>query len=162
MQVGMKGVEEERVSMGFDQHMGKLYPFTLQQKLDAITEPCAYYTPESGAKSPWGRPIIPFEMISVLCWHSSPRARFPVRQPSSGLFVNQEIRLLDGPVLVDEEYVLQREIVALSESRRVESWWVRTDIVEAKRDRKVATMLLNSAVFKASFPDYERELADQR
>jgi hypothetical protein len=157
LKVGMKGAEIERVEMGFDQHMGKLYPFTLNEKLGKITEPCAYYTAEGGAASPWGRPIVPFEMISVLTQYTSPQARFPARGAVLGLFANQEIRLLDGPLFVDEPYLLEREVVALSESRRVESSWVRTSVREANSERLVATTLLNSAVFKASYPNYEEE-----
>lgn len=159
MTVGTKGAEIERVEMTFDQHLGSLYPFTLEQKLAVITEPCKYYTAEGGAASPWGRPIIPFEMISVLTQYSSGKARFRVRQPVVGLFVNQEIRLLDGPLFVGEQYLLEREVVALSESRRVESSWVRTSVREATSGRLVATTLLNSAVFKESYPNYEKERA---
>ena len=159
MKVGMKGAEVERVEMGFDQHMGKLYPFSLADKLAVITEPCAYYTEKGGAESPWGRPIIPLEMISVLTQYTSGLARFPVRQPVVGLFANQEIRLLDGPLFVGEPYLLEREVIMLSESRRVESSWVRTSVREAKSERLVATMLLNGAVMKASYPNYEQERA---
>jgi len=157
VEIGMRGAETERVAMGFDQHMGKLYPFSLAEKLAVITEPCRYYTAEGGAASPWGRPLIPFEMISVLTQYTSPRARFPVRQPVVGLFANQEIRLLEGPLFVGEEYLLEREVVALSESRRVESSWVRTSVRAAESGKLVATTLLNSAVLKASYPRYETE-----
>ena len=52
-----------RIRMDADQHMGDLYPFSLNQKLAKITEPSPWY---SGADNPWGRPIIPWEMVSVL------------------------------------------------------------------------------------------------
>ena len=158
LKVGAKGAEREAVRMEFDQHMGSLYPFSLAQKLAAITEPCAHYTPEGGKASPWGRPIIPFEMISVLTQYSSGRARFPVRQPVVGLFANQEIRLVDGPLFVGADYQLEREVVLISESRRVESYWVRTKVFD-ESERLVAVTLLNSALMKASFPDYEAERA---
>lgn len=157
--VGAKGAEIERVRMDFDQHMGALYPFSLAQKLGVITEPCAYYTAEGAEKSPWGRPLIPFEMISVLTQYTSPKSRFAVRQPVVGLFANQEMRLLDGPLFVGEDYLLEREVVAISESRRVESYWVRTAVREAKSERLVAHVLLNSACMKASYPSYEQERA---
>ena len=38
LQVGMQGAREERVRMDADQHMGDLYPFSLNQKLERITE----------------------------------------------------------------------------------------------------------------------------
>ena len=87
------------------------------------------------------------------------RARFPVRGPVVGLFANQEIRLQGGPLFVGEDYLLEREVIGLSESRRVESSWVRTSIREAASERLVATTLLNSAVLKASYPGYDEERA---
>lgn len=162
LRVGQKGAEIERVRMDFAQHMGALYPFSLEQKLAVITEPCRYYTAEGVDRSPWGRPIVPFEMISVLTQYTTGRAKFAVRQPSVGLFANQEIRLLDGPLFVAEEYLLEREVIALSESRRAESSWIRTQVREAKSERLVATTLLNAAVLKASYPDYDTDSEAER
>lgn len=152
LHVGLRGAADERVCMTRDQHMGALYPFTLEQKLAVITEPTPWY--HDAAASPWGRPIIPLEMISVLVEHSSHQARFPVKGPVVGLFADQEIRLIDGPLFVGEEYVLRREIVALSESKRTESYWTRTRIFDASGARQVAEMLLNHAVLKESYAGY--------
>jgi len=149
LHVGLRGAGDERAQMTPDQHMGALYPFTLAQKLAVITEPSPWY--HDAAASPWGRPIIPLEMISVLAEYTSSAARFPVKGPVVGLFADQEIRLIDGPLLVGEEYVLRREIVALSESKRTESYWIRTRIFDASGERPVAEMLLNHAVLKESY-----------
>jgi hypothetical protein len=154
--VGDRGAEVEHVRMGFGQHLGPLYPFTLADKLAKITERCAWSTPEGGSRSPWGRPIIPFEMISVLAQYTSERSQFKFRTPHVGLFADLEIRMLRGPLFVDQEYLLEREIVALSDSRRTESCWIRTRLRESDGDRPVAETLLNHAVMKDSFPDYER------
>lgn len=156
VEVGMKGAEVERVRMDFDQHMGPLYPFTLRQKLAKITELCTAYVQD--CDSPWDGPIIPLEMISVLAQYTSGQARFPMR-PAVGLFANQEIRLVKGPLFVGREYLVEREVVALSESRRAESMWVRSTLREAEGEDVVATMLLNSAMMKASYPNYEAERA---
>src|SRR5690606_8346104 len=59
--VGMKGREVEQIIMDFDQNMGGLYPFSLNQKLEKITEKTPWFTKEGGANSPWGRAVIPFE-----------------------------------------------------------------------------------------------------
>jgi hypothetical protein len=150
LEVGMTGAEDERVRMDAGQHMGALYPFSLAQKLAVITEPSPWY---SGA-SPWGRPIIPLEMISVLAEHSSHKARFPVKGPAVGLFADQEIRLIDGPLFVGEDYLIRREIAALSESRRTESYWVRTRIYDASGETLKAEMLLNHATLKDSYAGY--------
>jgi hypothetical protein len=93
-------------------------------------------------------------MISVLAEYTSPRARFPVKGPAVGLFADQEIRLIDGPLFVGEDYLIRREIIALSESRRAESYWVRTRIFDAGGKRVKAEMLLNHATLKDSYAPY--------
>lgn len=155
MKVGMTGATEERVRMGPDQHMGDLYPFSLAEKLKVITENDPAYA--DAAASPWGRPVIPLEMVSVLGNYSSHQAKFPVKHPSIGLFADLEIRMIDGPLFVGEEYLLRREVVALSESRRVENYWIRTRFYDASAKRQVAEMLLNHGVMKASYPHYPKD-----
>lgn len=157
LRVGLTGAEDEVVRMDPDQNMGRLYPFSLNQKLAVITEPSPWYS--DPAASPWGRAIIPLEMISVLAEYSSGQARFPTKGPAVGLFADQEIRLIDGPLFVGETYVLRREIAALAESNRTESYWVRTRIFEASGQRQVAEMLLNHATLKHSYAGYAEELA---
>ena len=152
LKVGMK-TTRQGVKMDFDQHMGDLYPFSLRDKLKVITEPSRYY---SGADNPWGRAIVPFEMLSVLFQYRAREDRLPVRGPAVGLFADQEIRLLRGPIFVGENYTTEREVVALSGSRRTESVWVRTTVLAAD-DAPVATMLLNLASIKDSYANYRSE-----
>jgi hypothetical protein len=158
LKVGQQGaVQPERVRMGLDQHMGDHYPFTLADKLRVITEPSPWYTSEGGAASPWGRAIIPIEMISVLLGSSSAQSGFRSRGPAVGLFAGQQIRLIKGPLFVDHPYELEREIVALSESARTESAWIRTRVYDGLNRTLVAEMILNSAVLKASYAAYDSE-----
>lgn len=152
MKVGMTGAADEMVSMDPDQHMGNLYPFSLADKLKVITEPMDVYS--DGAAGPWGKPIVPLEMVSVLGNYSNRNSKFPVKQPAIGLFADLEIRMVDGPLLVGETYLLRREVVALSESRRVENYWIRTRFFDAAGEKQVAEMLLNHGVMKASYPHY--------
>jgi hypothetical protein len=98
-------------------------------------------------------------MVSVLAEYSSGKARFPTRGPAVGLFADQEIRMIDGPLFVGEDYVLRREIAALAESKRTESYWVRTRIYDASGQRQVAEMLLNHATLKHSYAKYDEERA---
>ena len=142
------------VRMDAGQHMGELYPFSLQEKLARITEPSAWY---EGAQSPWGRPIAPLEMISVLMQYTAKFPGFPARGPAVGLFADQEIRLVDGPVFVGEAYEVAREVVFMSGSRRTESLWIRSTLYAQGSDRVVATMLLNSATLKDSYARYQSE-----
>lgn len=154
LHVGMTGAEDEHVRMDPDQNMGALYPFSLNQKLAAITENSPWYADDE--VSPWGKAIIPLEMVSVLAEYSSRKALFPVRGPAVGLFADQEIRMIDGPLFVGEDYVIRREIVALSESRRTESFWVRTSIFDASGKVLKAQMLLNHASLKDSYAGYQK------
>ena len=155
LRVGMKGAEDESVRMDLGQHMGALYPFSLTQKLAVITESSPWYSDPKA--SPWGRPIIPLEMVSVLAEYSSAKAKFPVKGPAVGLFADQEIRMIEGPLFVGETYLVRREIAALSESKRTESYWIRTRIFDASGQKQVAEMLLNHAVLKGSYAGYEAE-----
>jgi hypothetical protein len=146
IKVGMTGAKDEHVRMDPDQHMGALYPFSLKQKLSVITENSHWYS--DAAASPWLRPIIPFEMVSVLVQSSSREAGFPMKGPAIGLFADLEVRMIDG-----------REVVALAQSRRTESCWVRSRIFDASGERQVAEMLLNSASLKNSYAGYDEALA---
>ena len=138
--------------MTFDQRNGHLYPFSLEEKLAMITETSPWYSPHTASSSPWGRAIVPTEMVSVLA--AKAPAVGEVRGPSLGLFMDLEVRMIDGPLFVDQDYELQREITALGQTRRVEYYWTRTTIVDAATDRLVATVTLNQGVFKESYAGY--------
>lgn len=159
IKVGMK-TARQTVRMDFDQNMGELYPFSLADKLEAITEPSPYYQSgsDNGSANPWGRRVIPMEMLSVLFQYRAREDRMPVRGPAVGLFADQEIRLSRGPLFVGEEYQTEREVVALSGSRRTESLWVRTTVF-TPGDVPVASMLLNLASIKDSYAPYAQEYA---
>jgi len=141
--------------LSHDEPNGDLYPFSLAQKLARITEPHPWYTPEGGASSPWGRAIVPFEMISVLAMKVPIALR--VRTPSVGLFLDLEVRLLRGPLLVGETYGLRRTILATSQSKRTESYWTETSLTDVTSGQPVASVILHSGVFKESYPDYPRD-----
>ncbi len=159
VKVGMK-TARQTVRMGFDQHMGDLYPFSLADKLEVITEPSPWYRDgaANGSQNPWGRPIIPIEMLSVLFQYRAKEDRLPTRGPAVGLFADQEIRLIRGPLFVGEDYQTEREVIALSGSRRTESLWVRTTVFSSD-DAPVASMLLNLASIKDSYATYAQEHA---
>ncbi len=148
LEVGMRSREPVTASVDMETPSGNLYPFSLRRKLDTITESTTWFETD---ETPWGRPVLPFEMISVLAQKRG--SDFPVRGPAVGLFLDLEIKLIDGPVFVDEEYTVEREVVALSQSRKVESHWVRSSLTAAD-GRHVADVLLHSGVFKASYADY--------
>jgi hypothetical protein len=155
LEVGQKGAgNPEQAGMDFDQHMGDLYPFSLNQKLAAITETHPFYS-----ESPWGKAVIPLEMISVLTQYTSRESGYRTKGPAVGLFAGQEIKMIKGPLLVGQPYLLEREIIALSESRRTESNWIKTSVLDPDTRELLAEVILNSATMKASFAKYAEEAA---
>lgn len=149
VEVGPTPSPDEPVVIDHDTPNGSLYPFSLARKLEAITEPSPWY---SSADNPWGRPILPFEMFSVLAHKSGDR--LPVRGPAVGLFLDLEVRAVAGPLFVGEAYRLERAVVALGQGPKVESHWVETFVRSDRTGEHVATVLLHSGVFKASYADY--------
>ncbi|MCP3910292.1 MAG: hypothetical protein GY713_05000 [Actinomycetia bacterium] len=157
LSVGQQGAVADIVSTAPDVHYGDLYPFTINAKLERITEKMAWHDPERGAETPWGWAAVPVEMLSVLANSGSKDSGFVVRQPSVGLFIDLEVRLLGQPVLVGHDYWVEREIIALAESRRTESYWVRNRLVDVATDTAVAEVLLHNGVFKDSYADYPQD-----
>jgi len=159
VKVGMRS-KRIPVRMDMNQNMGALYPFSLADKLKVITELSPWYTMDGAQSSPWKRPIIPIEMISVLCGYAKDADPFPVRGPVVGLFADQEIRLIKGPLFAGEPYELDFEVASLSGSRRTESVWMRTHVYAPGSKEVLATMLLNVASLKDSYANYAVELAE--
>jgi hypothetical protein len=155
LEVGMRIDDGLEVAMDHAGGNGSGYPFSLAEKLERITEPHPWYTDEGGRSSPWGRAVVPMEMISVLA--NKAGGAWPVRTPSMGLFLDLEVRLLEGPVLVGQRYALSREVVGLGASRRTESYWTRTTLTDVDTGRPAAEVLLHSGVFKESYPGYPQE-----
>ncbi len=152
LEVGQRTTATVTAAVQLDEPNGALYPFSLRQKLDAITEPSAWY---ASADNPWGRPILPIEMISVLAQKSG--HAFPIRGPAIGLFLDLEIRLEGAPLFVGQDYEIDREVVGVSQSRRTESCWVRSSLTDAATGVLAATVLLHSGVFKESYAAYPKE-----
>jgi hypothetical protein len=149
LEIGMT-VEPVTVAMDFDSHNGALYPFTLADKLARITERSSWYDP--AGTSPWGAPIVPTEMISVLAHQTG--AHFPVRGPAVGLFIDLEVRYVDGPVFVGRPYEIAHTLVGIGQSRAVESYWTESTLTAGDSGRHAATVLLHQGVFKASYAGY--------
>ncbi len=151
LEVGMTE-QGEVASVDFDTPNGDGYPFSLTEKLKRITESHPWYSREGSTASPWGEAVLPMEMISVLSNKVGPR--WPIRRPSLGLFLDLEVRLVEGPVFVGRSYELSREIVGIGQSRRTESYWTKTTLTDIQTGKVTAEALLHSGVFKQSYPGY--------
>ncbi|MFP6806670.1 MAG: hypothetical protein VB957_05755 [Pseudomonadales bacterium] len=156
VKIGDKSPNADTVHMNFDQHLGNSYPFTLDNKLEKITEKCRWYMADEVNNSPWGKAIIPTEMISPLVGYTKSGLK-GAKGPSIGLFADLEVRMIKGPLFVGQDYVLEREVVGLGESRRTESVWIKTSIKDPESGEILATTLLNSATLKQSYEKYEAE-----
>ena len=64
-------------------------------------------------------------------------------------------------LFVGQEYLIRREIVALSESKRTESYWIKTRIYDAAGEQLKAEMLLNHACLKQSYAGYQQQSASE-
>ncbi len=155
--VGDKTEVTGTVKMDFDQHLGAMYPFTLREKLAAITEDTPWHTAE-GDTSPWGRPVIPLEMVCVFSQFSG-KPDWRIREPNIGLFADLEIGMIKGPLFVGQEYKIDREVIAIGETRRTEGYWVKSMIRDCDTNEALAYVLLHHAIMKDSFPGYAEELA---
>ncbi|MGH9271117.1 MAG: hypothetical protein ACRDZ2_07575 [Ilumatobacteraceae bacterium] len=155
LEIGMTLPEPYVASIPFAESNGPLYPFSLSDKAERITEPSSWYSPDGAASSPWGRAIVPFEMLSVLT-NKSGRG-FPVRGPALGLFLDLEVRMVGGPVFADQDYELRRSIIGLGQSRRTESYWTETTVCNAETGDLVAVVVLHQGVFKESYAGYPKE-----
>jgi hypothetical protein len=91
-------------------------------------------------------------MISVIAHRSN--VHFPVRGPAIGLFVDLEVRFVEGPVFVDRPYRVEHTVVGVGQTRRVESYWTESTLTDAETGVHAATVLLHQGVFKASYADY--------
>jgi hypothetical protein len=91
-------------------------------------------------------------MISVLAHKVG--VGWPIRSPALGLFLDLEVRMLNGPVFAGQAYDVETEIVGLGESRRTESYWTRTTLTDIDTGSPTAEVLLHSGMFKESYPGY--------
>src|SRR3546814_17057119 len=84
--------------MGGDDRMGKLYPFSLREKLAVITEPSPWYEPDA-TTTQWSRAVRPLEMVSVLLNHCASDDPWQIYGPTSDIFTAQENRQIEGTLI---------------------------------------------------------------
>ena len=95
-------------------------------------------------------------MISVLA-HKSGKG-FPVRGPALGLFLDLEVRLLAGPMFVDERVpAAPRGGRARARAGAPSPTGPRPPSPTPARGTAVATVLLHQGVFKDSYAGYPQD-----
>jgi len=180
--VGARTLEPERARIDWGRPVGPYFPFTLERKLETITEFSPWFADTDLAlphASPWGRPVLPPEALNMLMLGrvgKAKEARWPEAEEDAwlreavgartpvALLGACEVVLRKGPVCPGVEYEVVRELVGKGETRATEYAWVRTELREAGSDDLIATMTVQKLMLKASFKGYAelRACCDER
>ncbi len=111
---------------------------------DTTTEPHPWYF----SASPWGLAVASTRSLYRLL---EPRAVTEAVDPT-GVRVDAgiEIRFVDGPPLVDTEYVVDCEAIARSETSKTEVLWLRTVMRDASTGRVAVEQLMEKRWMKSA------------
>ena len=116
---------------------------------NVISDPLDWYR----LTSPWGEPVTaPCTVIEYL-WGYAMQGLGPFVGDSVGLFGAIEIGIHHGPFLVNCDYRLESKVLCVGQSPQTEYVWYETEAFNSANQR-VATMLMQSRVMKASSPEY--------
>ena len=142
----LRGVEPGRK---FDPVQVRITREQQAARLPIITEPLDWYE----GNSPWGGAIAtPATMVQLLYSQSVATLRGSLG-PAVGLFGAIELRNINGPVLVDEQYTVTGDVVAVGQSPKTEYMWFETGADDAS-GKRVAEMRMLLRFMKASSPKY--------
>ncbi|XRB18142.1 hypothetical protein RI054_17g79870 [Pseudoscourfieldia marina] len=127
----------ETVALPFTKKLGNLFPYTYEEKLSRLTEPHEFYKREEGKASPFKRPIIPLEAYNILMTMTLDKAKWSSTQNANladeraiAWFGACEVRAINGPIHPEENYTLSREIVHIGSTKKAESVWLETKLMQ--------------------------------
>lgn len=130
-------------------------PEEQERRLQVTTEPMDWYR---GEGSPWGRPpVMVAPLVQMLYARSVGTVRANIR--AVGLFGAIEVRNVNGPALVGEEYTCTGEVIAVGQSPKTEYFWFETGL-DDDGGRRVAEMRMLLRFMKASselYPELRAE-----
>lgn len=142
----LKGIEP---GWTFPEVEVRLEPEAQANRMKVITEKLDWYEGDS----PWGGPIAtPAAMVQLLYAKSVATLRGQIG-PSVGLFGAIELRNINGPVFVDQPYVVNGHVVAVGQSPKTEFMWFETALDDPS-GKRVAEMRMLLRWMKASSPLY--------
>ena len=117
------------------------------KRLEFITEPL----PEYEDPTIWGeRVAAPAIAIDAMRVVETPL--FKPDGPFVGMFGAIEVQMIDGPVFMEHDYLVDGEILALSESPKTEVAWFESVMRDAKDGRDVSRMILMTRLIKGASP----------
>ncbi len=115
-----------------------------------ISEPLAWYSGDS----PWGGPIAsPLTAAHLLHWEVAQplSARLPT---NVGMFGAIELAFVNGPLFLDQRYVVTGHVVAVSDSPKTEILWYDTEARNLEGELVASCRMMTRCV-KASAPLYD-------
>jgi hypothetical protein len=119
-------------------------PEQQQARLGVTTEPIEWFSGDS----PWGGPIVMLApMVQMLYAKSVAAMRGTLG--AVGLFGAIELRNVNGPLMVGNEYTCTGEVFAVGQSPKTEYMWFETGLDDAG-GRRVAEMRMQLRFMKAS------------
>lgn len=117
----------------------------VEEKLPGCEDTIPWYT----SNSPWGGTIVPISIVYRLAYISS-----QLNLQSVGFFGANEIRFVNGPVMVDVPYITKGKITAVGVTSKTEYFWHDSQIYEKKTNKLVATVRHMNRFMKAGSPLY--------
>ncbi len=125
-----------------------------KDRLAVTTEPIPWFSGDS----PWGGPVVMLApMVQMLYARSVAAMRGTLG--AVGLFGAIELRNVNGPVLVDQEYTCTGEVFAVGQSPKTEYMWFETAL-DDDSGKRVAEMRMQLRFMKASsklYPELRAE-----
>jgi acyl dehydratase len=125
-----------------------------RQRLAAslVSAPLPWYS----GPSPWGGPIAPPSLVVEVLWGAPMRGLNAIlhRTGGVGLFGAIEVAHHNGPFFQDQTYIVNAQVVAVSESPKTESLWFDSTAHDSN-GRLVATQRMMLRFMKDSSPLYQ-------
>ncbi len=140
-------LREVRPGLSLGEHALRLSGAKQAERLGKglISAPLDWYS----GSSPWGGAIAtPSTAVELLWFHPAESLRSHIAN-AVGLFGAIEISHLDGPLLLEAEYVVRAGVIAVAQSPKTEICWFDS-IASASDGREVASMRMMLRFMKAS------------
>ncbi len=117
-----------------------------------ISDPLDWYR----HASPWGEPVAAPCTVLEFLWAYPMEGMRPYIGEAVGLFGAIEVGFQHGPLLMNTDYRLTSSVVCVGQSPQTEYVWYETHAFN-DRDQRVATLLMQSRVMKASSTAYANQ-----
>lgn len=140
-------LQESRVGDAVEAIPARISAGQADERLERITEPMACYRDAAEFGGRAAAPVVAVDAMRAV--------EVPLFRPKSdyvGMFGAIELQMIEGPVLIEHDYLVDGRVLALSESPKTEAVWYESVLCDAKSGARVAQMIMLSRLLKASSP----------